>query len=86
MKDEHLGNEYHTYTLTWTDQEIKVALDGISYGTVHGGFRDSGIFNNITDASQWRLSDMSPFDREVNSYPCLVSNSEILHQIENFIH
>lgn len=66
LQTEHLGNNYHIYTLQWTDQEITLALDNIVYGTIRGGFKEFGASNNISHASQWTNGGfMAPFDREV---------------------
>lgn len=66
FKGSHFGEEFHTYELLWTDRSIEVSVDGISYGTIEGGFRDLARTNNVTVSSQLYAGEyMAPFDKEV---------------------
>ncbi|XP_075164785.1 gram-negative bacteria binding protein 2 isoform X2 [Haematobia irritans] len=32
--ESHFGNDFHTYSLTWTNQSITMAVDGLNYGQI----------------------------------------------------
>lgn len=49
---EHWGNQFHTYSLTWTDNSITLAVDGSPYAIINGGFNRNSA------------SAMAPFDKE----------------------
>ncbi|KAJ6616523.1 Beta-1,3-glucan-binding protein, partial [Pseudolycoriella hygida] len=65
FKGNHFGEEFHTYQLQWTNRSIEVSVDGVSYGTIEGDFRELARTNNVTVSSQLYAGEyMAPFDKE----------------------
>lgn len=65
VRRTHLGNDFHVYSLTWTDELISLEIDGNEYATVRGRFSRLYYTQNLTHAKNWDNGDaMSPFDRE----------------------
>ncbi|XP_055856168.1 uncharacterized protein LOC129919334 [Episyrphus balteatus] len=65
VRRTHLGNDFHTYTLTWTDELISLEIDNNEYATIRGGFSRLYTTQNLKHAKLWDNGDaMAPFDRE----------------------
>ncbi|GLV46385.1 Gram-negative bacteria binding protein 1 [Carabus blaptoides fortunei] len=60
------GAEYHTYTLTWTPDQMDFQVDGENMGTVRplaGAFASIQTNEGYSYASEWKTK-MAPFDQE----------------------
>ncbi|GLV44858.1 Gram-negative bacteria binding protein 3 [Carabus blaptoides fortunei] len=60
------GAGYHTYTLTWTPDQIEFQVDGENKGTVRppaGAFASIQTNEGYSYASEWKTK-MAPFDHE----------------------
>lgn len=65
LNDQHFGDTFHTYSLTWTNKAISVSLDGQVYANYRGPLKSQASANNITQSSSWNsVEPLSPFDRE----------------------
>uniref|UniRef100_A0A9I3GIT3 GH16 domain-containing protein n=1 Tax=Anopheles farauti TaxID=69004 RepID=A0A9I3GIT3_9DIPT len=65
VKDDHFGDQFHVYGLTWTPEQISLTVDGFQYGTVRANFRQHGQLQNLTQANLWNAeAPLAPFDRE----------------------
>lgn len=65
LHDHHLGDEFHTYSLKWTNKSISVGVDGKIYANYRSSIKLQAEFNNITQSSKWNDNEpMSPFDKE----------------------
>lgn len=65
VNDRHLGEEFHTYSLTWTTSSISVALDGITYASYNSLFKNQAKDKNIASSAAWiNGGTMAPFDKE----------------------
>ncbi|XP_055903000.1 gram-negative bacteria-binding protein 1-like [Eupeodes corollae] len=65
LRRTHLGNDFHTYTLTWTDNLISLEIDGNEYAIIRGGFSRLYTTQNLKHAKLWDNGNaMAPFDRE----------------------
>ncbi|XP_017481410.1 PREDICTED: gram-negative bacteria-binding protein 1 isoform X2 [Rhagoletis zephyria] len=60
-QDQHFGETFHIYSLTWNDRQLSLDVDGKNYGTVDGGFaQKANGYNNAWANSNY----MAPFDQE----------------------
>lgn len=60
---EHFGNDFHTYSIVWTNSSIKFSVDGLEYGTDTGGFKQ---LRTIPNAVFWENGGtMAPFDQVI---------------------
>ncbi|XP_053951787.1 gram-negative bacteria-binding protein 3 [Anastrepha ludens] len=66
-----LGNEFHTYTLLWTEKEISVSVDGKTYCTFNPKNTDEALANLRVDDQELPNSGLlksgtklAPFDQE----------------------
>lgn len=58
---EHFGNDFHTYSMVWTNTSIKFAVDDLEFGTDTGGYKNLPI----QYANFWQSgTNMAPFDQE----------------------
>lgn len=65
LNDQHFGDNFHTYSLSWTSRAISVSLDGQVYANFRGPLKSQAAANNLTQTSNWSPNDpLSPFDRE----------------------
>lgn len=65
LQENHFADEFHTYTLTWTDQRISLGVDGSNYAIINANFKDLSSAQNIPHQPQWRKGNaVAPFDRE----------------------
>lgn len=59
---EHFGNDFHTYSIIWTNSSIRFLVDGLEYGTDTGGYKN---LQSIPNAIHWESgTNMAPFDQE----------------------
>lgn len=60
-----MGDDFHVFTLTWTDQRITLGVDGANYATSNGNFKDLSSSLKIPHQGNWKRGNtMAPFDRE----------------------
>ncbi|KAG4076072.1 hypothetical protein HA402_010867 [Bradysia odoriphaga] len=65
FNEHHYGDDFHTYELRWTNKSIELGVDGVTYGTIEGGFRDLARTNNVSVSAQLYAGEyMAPFDKE----------------------
>ncbi|XP_055918903.1 beta-1,3-glucan-binding protein-like isoform X2 [Eupeodes corollae] len=60
--EERVSDEFHNFTLTWTEDDITVGIDDYEYGKIEGGF--SQLFVNKSSPPYDSDHKMAPFDRE----------------------
>ncbi|XP_017842219.1 gram-negative bacteria-binding protein 1 [Drosophila busckii] len=54
----HFGDDFHIYSLEWSNNSLRFSVDGQDYGELLKGFADSDL-----NASWRRGGEMAPFDR-----------------------
>lgn len=58
---EHWANDFHTYSIIWTNTSIRFMVDDLEYGTDTGGYKN--LQNQY--AKYWQSgSNIAPFDQE----------------------
>lgn len=59
---EHFGNDFHNYSVTWTDSSIEFAVDEEVFGTSYDVYRDTEVGRS---RFEWQSGGSNaPFDRE----------------------
>lgn len=59
---DHFGNDFHTYSIIWTNTSIKFIVDDLEYGSDTANFKK---VKTLPNALYWESgSTMAPFDQE----------------------
>lgn len=65
FQESFFGDDFHTYTLTWTDQRILLGVDNNNYAILNGNFQTATSNVKIPHQESWKRGNtMAPFDRE----------------------
>ncbi|XP_030763973.1 beta-1,3-glucan-binding protein-like [Sitophilus oryzae] len=63
------GDDFHTYTVLWTPDQITLSVDDTTYGRIfppESGFSSLSSNLRITNANRWKSgTKMAPFDKEM---------------------
>lgn len=64
-QNKHFSDDFHVYSLIWSDRKLELKVDGREYGSIDGGFAND-YSEDLVQKNAWKVGGfMAPFDQDV---------------------